>query len=151
MFSGRGIIPLEAARIGATAVGCKDLPSHPAGLGTGQKPQGAGKVIGLAPAAHRDEVRIGAQDLGILEHEGGAFAAGEAWCGAQFWSNHFNIYLRKNGEPYSGNAELTEYYDRTNEPNRDSWLIVTTIIYALGGAIIGFFVLAMLPHAAGAG
>ena len=34
---------------------------------------------------------------------------------------------------------------------RRTWLIVTTVIYALGGAIIGFFVLAMLPHAAGAG
>jgi len=38
-------------------------------------------------------------------------------------------YLRKNGVPYSGNAVLTEYYDRTNEPNGDSWLIVTTIVH----------------------
>ena len=30
--------------------------------------------------------------------------------------------------PYSGNATLTEYFDRTNEPNGDSWLIVTTIV-----------------------
>jgi hypothetical protein len=37
-------------------------------------------------------------------------------------------YLRKNGVPYSGNAVLTEYFDRTNEPNGDSWLIVTTIV-----------------------
>jgi hypothetical protein len=37
-------------------------------------------------------------------------------------------YLRKNGVPYSGNAALTEYFDRTNEPNGDSWLIVTTIV-----------------------
>jgi hypothetical protein len=37
-------------------------------------------------------------------------------------------YLRKNGVPYSANADLTEYYDRTNEPNGDSWLIVTTIV-----------------------
>jgi hypothetical protein len=37
-------------------------------------------------------------------------------------------YLRKNGVPYSGNAVMTEYFDRTNEPNGDSWLIVTTII-----------------------
>ena len=37
-------------------------------------------------------------------------------------------YLRKNGVPYSGGAVLTEYYDRTNEPNGDSWLIVTTIV-----------------------
>jgi hypothetical protein len=38
-------------------------------------------------------------------------------------------YLRKNGVPYSGDAEMTEYYDRTNEPNGDSWLIVTTIVH----------------------
>jgi len=38
-------------------------------------------------------------------------------------------YLRKNGVPYSGDAELTEYYDRTNEPNGDSWLVVTTIVH----------------------
>jgi hypothetical protein len=37
-------------------------------------------------------------------------------------------YLRKNGVPYSDNATLTEYFDRTNEPNGDSWLIVTTIV-----------------------
>ena len=33
---------------------------------------------------------------------------------------------------------------------RRAWLIVITVIYALGGALLGFFVLAMLPHAAGA-
>jgi len=38
-------------------------------------------------------------------------------------------YLRKNGVPYSDNTELTEYFDRTNEPNGDSWLIVTTIVH----------------------
>ena len=38
-------------------------------------------------------------------------------------------YLRKNGVPYSSDAMLTEYYDRTNEPNGDSWLIVTTIVH----------------------
>jgi hypothetical protein len=37
-------------------------------------------------------------------------------------------YLRKNGVPYSGNAVLTEYFDRTDEPNGDSWLIVTSIV-----------------------
>ncbi len=38
-------------------------------------------------------------------------------------------YLRKNGVPSSANAVLTEYYDRTNEPNGDSWLVVTTIVH----------------------
>ena len=37
-------------------------------------------------------------------------------------------YLRKNGIPYSANARVTEYINRTNEPNGDSWLIVTTVV-----------------------
>jgi hypothetical protein len=37
-------------------------------------------------------------------------------------------YLRKNGVPYSANAVLIEYYDRVNEPNGDSWLVVKTIV-----------------------
>jgi hypothetical protein len=37
-------------------------------------------------------------------------------------------YLRKNGLPYSANTVLTEYFDRTYEPNGDSLLIVTTIV-----------------------
>lgn len=37
-------------------------------------------------------------------------------------------YLRKNGVPYSGNAVVTEYFDRTMEPNGDSWLIVANIV-----------------------
>jgi hypothetical protein len=37
-------------------------------------------------------------------------------------------YLRKNGVPYSANAVVTEYYNRANEPNGDTWLIVTTIV-----------------------
>lgn len=37
-------------------------------------------------------------------------------------------YLRKNGVPYSGNAVLTEYYNRLDEPNGDSWLIITTMV-----------------------
>ena len=37
-------------------------------------------------------------------------------------------YLRKNGVPYSANAIVTEYFDRVNEPNGDSWLIVKTIV-----------------------
>ena len=37
-------------------------------------------------------------------------------------------YLRKNGVPYSANTVVTEYYDRVNESNGDSWLIVKTIV-----------------------
>jgi len=37
-------------------------------------------------------------------------------------------YLRKNGVPYSAGTRLTEYINRTSEPNGDSWLIVTTVV-----------------------
>jgi hypothetical protein len=37
-------------------------------------------------------------------------------------------YLRKNGVPYSANAVVTEYYNRTHEDNGDGWLIVTTVV-----------------------
>jgi hypothetical protein len=35
-------------------------------------------------------------------------------------------YLRKNGVPYSANAVLTEYFDRTDETDGETLLIVTT-------------------------
>ncbi len=37
-------------------------------------------------------------------------------------------YLQKNGVPYSGNAIITEYLQRADEENRDSLLIVTTMV-----------------------
>jgi len=37
-------------------------------------------------------------------------------------------YVRRNGVPYSSAAVLTEFFDRTNEPNGDSWLIVTSTL-----------------------
>ena len=37
-------------------------------------------------------------------------------------------YLRRNGVPYSGGAVLTEFFDRTDEPNGDAWLIVTSTL-----------------------
>jgi hypothetical protein len=37
-------------------------------------------------------------------------------------------YLQKNGVPYSANATLTEYFHRTEEPNGDVWMIITTIV-----------------------
>jgi len=37
-------------------------------------------------------------------------------------------YLRKNGVPYSDNAELTEYYDIVNERNGDTLLVVTIVV-----------------------
>jgi len=35
-------------------------------------------------------------------------------------------YLRKNGVPYSGDAVLTEYFDRFDVPGGDSLLVITT-------------------------
>lgn len=37
-------------------------------------------------------------------------------------------YLRKNGIPYSANAKVTEYIDRTMEPDGNSYLIDTVIV-----------------------
>jgi hypothetical protein len=37
-------------------------------------------------------------------------------------------YLMKNGIPYSANAVVTEYYDRIDEPNGDSYLLLTTTV-----------------------
>jgi hypothetical protein len=37
-------------------------------------------------------------------------------------------WLRRNGVPYSENATVTEYFDRFQAPNKDEWLVVTTIV-----------------------
>jgi hypothetical protein len=37
-------------------------------------------------------------------------------------------YVRKNGVPYGANTTVEEYFDSFNEPNGDSWLVVTTIV-----------------------
>jgi hypothetical protein len=37
-------------------------------------------------------------------------------------------YLRKNGVPYSENANLTEHFDVVREPNGETWMIVTTTV-----------------------
>ena len=37
-------------------------------------------------------------------------------------------YLRRNGVPYSGDATLTEFLDRSDEENGDSWLVVMSIV-----------------------
>lgn len=37
-------------------------------------------------------------------------------------------YLRKNGVPVSGNAVVTEYFDRFTTQNGDDWLVVTTLV-----------------------
>ncbi|HJT87449.1 MAG TPA: hypothetical protein VJ732_06325 [Bryobacteraceae bacterium] len=75
--------------------------------------------------------RRGAQAQGATQTSGpGALQELESRGGSlQVVTNHLRPgYLRKNGVPYSANTLLTEYYDRTYEPNGDSWLIVTTIV-----------------------
>ncbi len=37
-------------------------------------------------------------------------------------------YLQKNGVPYSEHAVVTEYFNRTDEPNGDQWLVITTVV-----------------------
>jgi hypothetical protein len=37
-------------------------------------------------------------------------------------------YLRKNGIPYGANARVTEHFNRLDEDNGDSWLVVTTLV-----------------------
>ena len=37
-------------------------------------------------------------------------------------------YLRRNGVPYSDQTVVTEYYDRADQPNGDSYLLVTTVV-----------------------
>ena len=37
-------------------------------------------------------------------------------------------YLRKNGVPYSDKTMLKEYFDLFNEPNGDTWFMVTTVV-----------------------
>ncbi len=37
-------------------------------------------------------------------------------------------YLRTNGVPYSDDAVVTEYYVRVTAPNKDEWLVVTSIV-----------------------
>jgi len=37
-------------------------------------------------------------------------------------------WLRKNGPPYSQDAEIEEFFDRFPSPNGDEWLVITTIV-----------------------
>jgi len=64
------------------------------------------------------------------------YAGGRAGRGAEARGGSLKVvtarmrpgYLRKNGVPHSGNAVVTEYFNRTLETNGDSWLIVTTVV-----------------------
>jgi hypothetical protein len=43
-------------------------------------------------------------------------------------SNLRDGYYRRNGPPYSGDADMQEYFDYHKEPNGDEWFTVTTVI-----------------------
>jgi hypothetical protein len=38
-------------------------------------------------------------------------------------------YLRKNGAPFSANAQLNEYYDYHSEPNGTEWITITSVVH----------------------
>jgi hypothetical protein len=77
---------------------------------------------GLAPAA--GAVRGGPGGFGA------SFPAGDPLSGSlkAVTTKMRPGYLRRNGVPYSGNAVLTEFLDRTNEANGDSWLVLTSVL-----------------------
>lgn len=43
-------------------------------------------------------------------------------------TNHTAGWLRKNGVPYSENAQITEFYDRWPAPDGSEWMSVTTVV-----------------------
>ena len=97
------------------------VAARPALLGVVHRADGgdAARLVGAASARWLADVRLpGGWTLspvssGALRVEAGA---GVSWI---------------NGVPYSANALVTEYHDRVNEANGDSWLIVKTIIHEL--------------------
>ncbi len=38
-------------------------------------------------------------------------------------------YLRKNGPPFSANAQLNEYFDYHSEPNGAEWITITSVVH----------------------
>ena len=59
---------------------------------------------------------------------GGAGAAAR-WASLRVVTNRLRPgYLRKNGVPYSGDALLTEYFDRHAAPDGTEWITVTSIV-----------------------
>jgi len=49
-------------------------------------------------------------------------------------------YLRRNGIPYTGEAVLTEFLDRTTGPNNETWLILTSSLDDPKYLTVPFFV-----------
>ena len=86
----------------------------------------------ITPASPSRERTWQGESVAAWERAGGARAGGAGEAAPQFGSlrvvttNLRPGYLRKNGVPYSANAELTEYWDLQKEGNGDQRLVVTT-------------------------
>ncbi|HEX4346163.1 MAG TPA: hypothetical protein VHZ73_01235 [Vicinamibacterales bacterium] len=62
-------------------------------------------------------------------------------------------YLQRNGVPYGENAVQTEYFNRTTEPNGDTWLTITRIVgdpQYLNGELVQSIEFKKLPDSAAA-
>lgn len=97
---------------------------------------GGGRGGGGAPAAPNAAVAAGLPAGTLPTAPANAPAAPPAGRGGAIRPGSLKVvtthlspgYLRKNGVPYGANTVLTEYFDRTYEPNGDSLLIVATIV-----------------------
>lgn len=100
------------------------------GQGTAPAPNGNGGNPGAALGPNAGGPGGGARG-GAGGGQGGGRGMG---AGANALSGSFKVvttnmrpgYMRRNGVPYTANAVLTEFFDRTEEANGDSWLIVTS-------------------------
>lgn len=61
--------------------------------------------------------------------ERGAGAAPPRWGALKVTTTNFLPgWLRRNGVPYSQNAQITEYYTKVTHPQAGEWFVVTTVI-----------------------
>lgn len=90
------------------------------------------RLLNFAAAAQRGEPSWQGTSIANWQPAGGGRrGGGAALRGGSLRVITTNLrpgYLRKNGVPYSANARVTEYINRTSEANGDSWLIVTTAV-----------------------
>lgn len=100
-------------------------------------PPSGGTATGDWQGSSAAEWETMTQGQGQAPPGGGAFGGGGGGGGAQAppaLSGALKVvttrmrpgYMRRNGVPYSDQAVLTEFIDRVDEPNGDSWLIVTS-------------------------
>jgi hypothetical protein len=87
-------------------------------FGAGPAPQGAaGSLQGVSRAAWQ---LAGRPARGAPNPPGGSLRVTT--------TNLAEGYLRTNGVPYSASARVTEYYNRIDDPEGASWLIITTVV-----------------------